>query len=152
MARDKHRTKTSEDRLIELCPRALEVLKRQLALRARLHLAGRISHDVLFFDGDGKPWHDLQTPWKHWKRTLDGLNCRYREPYNARHISVSWNLMIGKTRCGWPSSTATACRRCWMPMRRERTGRRRPISRPSNVRWKRARRDRHWSRTSSFPW
>lgn len=36
MARDKDRTKTSEDRLIELCPRALEVLKRQLALRKRL--------------------------------------------------------------------------------------------------------------------
>lgn len=96
MARDKDRTKTSEDRLIELCPRALEVLKRQLALRMRLKLAGKIPHDVLFFDEDGKSWHDLQTPWKRWKRTLDGLNCRYREPYNARHTSVSWNLMIGK--------------------------------------------------------
>jgi integrase len=32
IARDKDRTKTGEDRLIELCPRALEVLKRQLAL------------------------------------------------------------------------------------------------------------------------
>src|SRR5438034_11672271 len=30
------RTKTCTDRLIELCPRALEVLKRHLALRARL--------------------------------------------------------------------------------------------------------------------
>jgi integrase len=32
MTRDKDRTKTSEDRIIELCPRALEVLKRHLAL------------------------------------------------------------------------------------------------------------------------
>lgn len=36
MTKDKDRTKTSDDRLIELCPRALEVLKRHLALRARL--------------------------------------------------------------------------------------------------------------------
>jgi integrase len=35
MARDKDRTKTSEDRIVQLCPRALEVLKRQLALRER---------------------------------------------------------------------------------------------------------------------
>jgi hypothetical protein len=31
--RDKDRTKTQEDRDVELCPRALEVLKRHLALR-----------------------------------------------------------------------------------------------------------------------
>jgi integrase len=40
MRHDKDRTKTGEDRLVELCPRALEVLKRQLALRAKLRLAG----------------------------------------------------------------------------------------------------------------
>jgi integrase len=33
MRHDKDRAKTGEDRLVELCPRALEVLKRQLALR-----------------------------------------------------------------------------------------------------------------------
>ena len=49
MARDKDRTKTSEDRLIELCPRALEVLNRQMALRARMTLAGLIKHEELFF-------------------------------------------------------------------------------------------------------
>ena len=32
-----------------LCPRALDVLKRQLAVRARLELAGEINHDQLFF-------------------------------------------------------------------------------------------------------
>src|SRR5688500_9061435 len=40
MKRDKDRT-TGEGRLIELCPRALDILRRQFALRARLELAGR---------------------------------------------------------------------------------------------------------------
>jgi integrase len=35
MRHDKDRTETGEDRMVELCPRALEVLKRQLALRAK---------------------------------------------------------------------------------------------------------------------
>jgi integrase len=35
MMRDKDWTKTGKDRTVELCPRAIEVLKRQLALRAR---------------------------------------------------------------------------------------------------------------------
>jgi hypothetical protein len=96
MARDKDRTKTSEDRLVELCPRALDVLKRQLALRARLVLAGKIRHDDLFFKDDGSPIRNLQYPWIRWRRTLRGIKARYREPYNARHSSVSWNLMIGK--------------------------------------------------------
>jgi len=97
MARDKDRTKTSEDRLIELCPRALEVLKRQLALRARLKLAGKIHHEELFFKENGEPIRNLQYPYVRWRRTLTiTLKGRYREPYNARHSSVSWNLMIGK--------------------------------------------------------
>jgi len=97
VARDKDRTKTSEDRLVELCPRALHVLKRHLALRARLKLAGRIDHDDLFFKEDGVPIRNLQYPWVRWRRTLTvTLKGRYREPYNARHSCVSWNLMIGK--------------------------------------------------------
>jgi hypothetical protein len=43
MRHDKDRTKTGEVRLVELCPRALEVLKRQLALQAKLKLAGKVS-------------------------------------------------------------------------------------------------------------
>lgn len=50
MARDKDRTKTSEDRIVELCPRALEVLKRHLAFRARMKLAGKIRHDEVWGD------------------------------------------------------------------------------------------------------
>lgn len=52
-ARDKDRTKTSEDRIVELCPRALHVLKRQLAIRARLKLEGKINDEDLFFKDDG---------------------------------------------------------------------------------------------------
>ena len=97
MARDKDRTKTSEDRLVELCPRALEVLKRHLTLRARLKLAGKIVHDDLFFKETGEPIRNLQYAWVRWRRSLQlTLKARYREPYNARHSSVSWNLMIGK--------------------------------------------------------
>lgn len=40
MARDKDRTKTSEDRIVALCPRAVAVLKRQLALRERWQGSG----------------------------------------------------------------------------------------------------------------
>jgi len=96
-ARDKDRTKTSEDRLVELCPRALHVLKRQLALRAQLKLAGKIHHEDLFFKEDGTAIRNLQYPWSRWRRTLTlTLKGRYREPYNARHSSVTWNLMLGK--------------------------------------------------------
>ena len=62
LARDKDRTKTSEDRLIELCPRALEVLKRQLALRARFKLAGKLNHEQLFFKHNGEPIRMSATP------------------------------------------------------------------------------------------
>jgi hypothetical protein len=97
MARDKDRTKTGEDRLVDLNPRALAVLKRQLALHAKLKLAGTIFHDELFFKENGEPIRNLQYPWRKWRHTLQrSLKARKREPYNARHSSVSWNLMIGK--------------------------------------------------------
>ena len=63
--------------MVELCPRALEVLKRQLAVRARLKLVGKINRENVFF--------------RH-----DGSQVRYRDPYSARHSCVSWNLMAGK--------------------------------------------------------
>jgi integrase len=96
MARDKDRTKTSEDRLVELCPRALCVLKRQLALRARLMNTGTIDHEHVFFKEDGSPIFNLQYPWVRWRQTLQSMQVRYRDPYNARHSSVTWNLMIAK--------------------------------------------------------
>ncbi len=93
---DRCQTKTGEDRRIVLCPRALAVLKRQLALRARLEAADAIGHDHVFFRETGEPFWNLQMPGKRWRATLNSLKLRYRRPYTARHSSVSWNLMIGK--------------------------------------------------------
>jgi len=53
MRPDKDRTKNYEDRIVELCPRAFDVLKRQLALRARMKLAGQIHHEDVFFRPEG---------------------------------------------------------------------------------------------------
>jgi hypothetical protein len=43
----------------------LEVLKRQLALHARLKLAGKIRHDALFFKENGEPIRSLNYPWRN---------------------------------------------------------------------------------------
>jgi integrase len=93
---DRCQTKTGEDRRIALCPRALAVLKRQLAVRARLEAAGAIGHDHVFFRETGEAFWNLQIPGKRWRATLNSLKLRYRRPYTARHSSVSWNLMVGK--------------------------------------------------------
>lgn len=79
-----------------LCPRALGVLQRQLGLRRRLQLEGKVDHDHLFFRKSGQPIHNLQYPYVRWRRTLRRLAMRCRKPYCARHSFVSWNLMIGK--------------------------------------------------------
>ena len=96
MGRDKAETKNYEDRTVELCPRALAVLHRQRAIYSRRKLEGVIEHDSVFFREDGKPFHDLQVQWKRWRRTMQSLKMRDRDPYGARHSSVSWNLMMGK--------------------------------------------------------
>jgi hypothetical protein len=94
---DKDSTKTSEDRRIKLCPRALQVLRRQLALRARREKVSKIEHGHLFFKENGEPICNLQYPYDRWRRTLSRLNTiRYRKPYCARHSSVSWDLMVGR--------------------------------------------------------
>jgi integrase len=93
---DRALTKTGNDRRVELCARALVVLKRQLRLRTRLIAAGHIDHDHVFFQETGEPIRNLQFPQVRWRRTLRSLKLRYRRPYVARHSSVSWNLMIGK--------------------------------------------------------
>ena len=93
---DRCKTKTGDDRRVQLCPRALSVLRRQLRLRARLKAAGKIDHDHVFFLETGEPMRDLQCSQVRWRKTLRSLNLRYRRPYTARHSSVSWNLMIGK--------------------------------------------------------
>jgi hypothetical protein len=83
--------------IVELRPGALQILERHLALHARLKLEGKINHEELFFRDDGAPIRNLQYPWFRWRRTLTvTLKGRYREPYNAPHSSLRWNLMIGK--------------------------------------------------------
>ena len=81
---------------MELCPRALSVLKRQLALRETYERAGQLAHDFVFFKDDGKPIRNLKYPYVRWVHVLDKFGVRYREPYNARHSFVSWCLMLGK--------------------------------------------------------
>jgi integrase len=97
MARDKDRMKTSEDRIVQLCPRALEVLKRQLALRERWQRLGvRMDHKHVFFKDDGEPIRHLHYAWRRWRQSFDRLGLRPRAPYKARHSFITWNLMIGK--------------------------------------------------------
>jgi hypothetical protein len=94
---DRNSTKTGEDRRIDLCPRAIKALDRQLTLRDQMKRAGRIDHDHLFFQGDGQPIQHARYPYTRWRQTLKKLPIRHRKPYSARHSSVSWNLMIGKS-------------------------------------------------------
>jgi integrase len=93
---DRDKTKTSEDRRVQLCPRALSVLRRQVRLRASLEAAGQIDHEHVFFLETGAPFRSLQHPQVRWRKTLQSLKVRYRRPYTARQTSVSWNLMVGK--------------------------------------------------------
>ena len=74
------------------------------ALRSSREHTGRRSpfgqyraFEDLLFKEDGTPIRSLQYPRVWWRRTLTvTLKSRYREPYNARHSSVTWNLMIGR--------------------------------------------------------
>ena len=93
---DRNKTKTSEDRRVQLCPRALSVLRRHLRLRAALSAAGKIDHEHVFFAETGEALLSLQNPQRRWRKTLQSLKVRYRRPYTARQTSVSWNLMVGK--------------------------------------------------------
>jgi len=72
-----------------LCPRALAVLQRRQAV-------SRLAGGAVFTHDRGTPWHDLQLQWRHWQSTNKRLKLRYREPYQMRHTSVTWSLMIGK--------------------------------------------------------
>jgi integrase len=93
---DRDKTKTGEDRRVQLCPRALSVLRRQLRLRASLEAAGKIDHEYVFCLETGEPFWTLHHQQRRWRETLQSLKLRYRRPYTARQTSVSWCLMIGK--------------------------------------------------------
>jgi integrase len=67
---------------VELCPRALDILKRQLALRDRYVREGKIQHDELFFKESRAPICNLNDPYGHWVWTLfKSVKVRYRESY-----------------------------------------------------------------------
>ena len=93
---DKNMTKTREDRVFPLCPRAIAVLRRQLALYLNLRSRGRVDHHQLFFGANGAPIRTFNYLAKCWRQSSTRLGLRFRRPYCARHTSVSWNLMIGK--------------------------------------------------------
>lgn len=57
---DRSQTKHGNDKQITLCRRALAVLKRPLALRARLRASGPIQHDYLFFRETRERFWNLQ--------------------------------------------------------------------------------------------
>lgn len=60
--------------------------------------AGKIDHGFPFFKANGQPLRNLLYPWIRWRRTLSRLRTlRYRRPSTARHTSVSWDLMIGRS-------------------------------------------------------
>jgi integrase len=60
--------------------------------------AGLIDHDHLFFTAEGAVVRHLKYVARRWRHSLRRLrDIRYRRPYNARHSSVSWNLVIGKS-------------------------------------------------------
>jgi integrase len=94
-AREKDRTKTGLDRQINLCGHALDVLRRQLALREDLVGARKIDHDLVFFQEDGSPILNLSYPYDRWRYVLESRSVRYRDAYNARHSYISWRLMAG---------------------------------------------------------
>jgi hypothetical protein len=57
----------------------------------------RLDHDTLFFDDNGAPIQELLCSAQRWRHTLKRLGIRHRKPYAARHTSVSWNLIVGKS-------------------------------------------------------
>ena len=69
---------------------ALGVIKKQRAL------TGLLKHEHVFARSDSEPFNDLQLQWRRWVFTHKRLGIRYREPYQMRHTSVTWNLMIGE--------------------------------------------------------
>jgi flavorubredoxin len=51
----------------------------------------------LFFKDNGPPIRVLGYFHNCSRKSSDRLGLRYRRPYCARHSSVSWNLMVGKS-------------------------------------------------------
>lgn len=74
----KNRTKTNQDREVNLCPRALQVLDAHLSLRAQMVAAGMINHNRVFFTADREPFVDTFLPYRRWNEVLKTLPLRKR--------------------------------------------------------------------------
>ena len=74
-----------QDREITLCPRTLQVLRAQIALRERLAFAGIISHKFVFFSTVAEPLETTYIPYNRWTEVLETPPVRFRKPYNAQH-------------------------------------------------------------------
>jgi len=81
---DRNCTKTRQDRLIQLCPRAVRVIHRQLRLREQLAHSARVDHDHLFFEQSGGPIQGLLHPHQRWRRAFKKLRVPYRQAHAAR--------------------------------------------------------------------
>lgn len=75
----KNRTKTNQDREITLCPRALQVLRAQIALRKRFVSTGLITHKFVFFSAVGEPLETTYVPYR-WTEVLETLPVRFGSP------------------------------------------------------------------------
>ena len=105
LAREKDRTKSKEDRTVELCPRALSVLKRQLALREQYLQAGKIDHDLVFFKDDGEPIRSLKYLYMRWRyaRSLRVAPPRFPSVIEATGIGTR------RRRCNRQLNTTRGC-------------------------------------------
>ena len=70
----KNRTKTNQDREVNLCPRALQVLHAQLSLRAQMATAGMINHNRVFFTAAREPFVNTSLPYRRWTEVLETLS------------------------------------------------------------------------------
>ena len=96
MGKSKNCTKNNTKRWVKLSPRALEILKRQR------RLTGALPHQHIFTHADGKPLLDRESAYRRWYKTHHRLTKKdpkfhFRPPYAARHSSVTWHLMIGRS-------------------------------------------------------
>lgn len=89
LSRDKDRTKTHVERIVELNTRARGVIDRQ---RPRTQLAG--AH-VFINPVTRRRWNDGQGQGKVWRRALRLAGVRYRPPKEARDTSVTMALAAG---------------------------------------------------------
>lgn len=88
---DKKRTKTYRARHMSLPPRAVEVLQ---ALRALTQMK---KHGHIFEDREtGAPIEASTVMSDRWAALHRLAGVRHRSPYQCRHSSVSWKLMLGQ--------------------------------------------------------